>query len=143
MKILVVEDQVFLRHCTVMQLASIGLEAEVAADGRSALELARKKQYSLILMDIQMPEMDGFEATRWIRQIERERGWEPSFIVALTAAAEESECLRSGMNEYVQKPLTMQKLKSLISRLSSAGTPKSASPSSVLSSPDLAPIVDK
>lgn len=135
MKILVVEDHVLLRHCTAMQLASIGLEADVAADGKTALELARKHRYTLILMDIQMPEMDGFETTRWIRQIERERGWEPAFIVALTAAATESECLKSGMNDYVQKPLTMQKLKSLVSRHSQSSS------SVVTSVPDLFPVV--
>ena len=89
-----------------MRLTRFGCVADVANDGAEALQLAGNTQYDLILMDCQMPVMDGLQATRAIREAEKGRRHVP--IVALTANALEGErerCLEVGMDDYLAKPV--------------------------------------
>jgi len=83
----------------------------LAANGRLACEAFEREPFDLILMDIQMPEMDGLEATRWIRQSEREHNsLNPAAIVALTAHASQAQhdqCLAAGMDAVVTKPVSL------------------------------------
>jgi CheY-like chemotaxis protein len=91
---------------------------DVATNGREALELFAASVYDLVLMDVQMPEMDGLEATRRIHQICPIISCPP--IIALTANAmvgDEVECLAAGMDGYLKKPLKFEELKRLLGRI--------------------------
>jgi CheY-like chemotaxis protein len=96
-----------------------GCEITVAADGREALRRLQEKSYELILMDCQMPEMDGFDATRALRQRERARGADRTPVIALTANAFEEDrkaCLDAGMDAFLTKPIDADALHQQVSR---------------------------
>jgi two-component system, sensor histidine kinase and response regulator len=104
-RILLVEDNLINQLVAVESLKSLGFEVEVAWNGRESVEMAARKNYDAILMDLQMPEMDGFEATRLIRATPAGKNIP---IIALTAAAmvqEKEACLAAGMNDHVAKPI--------------------------------------
>ncbi|MEM9457728.1 MAG: response regulator [Myxococcota bacterium] len=106
-RILVVEDNVFNQKIPVHILSRLGCRADIAANGIEAVEMFESLDYDLIFMDVQMPEMDGLEATRIIRERERRRGGHIP-IVAMTGRAMDGareECLAAGMDEYLTKPV--------------------------------------
>ncbi len=108
-RVLLVEDNVVNQEVAEQLLQITGLVVETASDGRRAVELAATRRYDLILMDMQMPVMDGLEATRAIRA--RSGGALP--IVAMTANAFDDDrqaCLAAGMNDHVAKPIDAQRL---------------------------------
>jgi PAS domain S-box-containing protein len=110
--ILLVEDNKVNQKLALRLLERLGCQAKVAASGLEALAMLEKYDFDLILMDCQMPEMDGYEATRRIR--EREHGTRHIPIVAITANAMESDlerCLTSGMDSYLTKPIDFAKLR--------------------------------
>ncbi len=116
--VLVVEDNALMRGLAVKQLEKLGLEADVAVNGMQAIEKALARDYSLILMDCQMPEVDGFEATMEIRKEESIKGGHVP-IVAMTAfarAGDREHCLASGMDDFLSKPVTMDQLEDLIQK---------------------------
>jgi PAS domain S-box-containing protein len=109
-RILVVEDDPQVAHMLQMFLEVGGYETRMAEHGRRALEILEKEPVDLILMDLKMPVMDGYEATRSIRQREE---WRKIPIIALTAHArpeDKANCLAAGMNDFLSKPIEMQKL---------------------------------
>lgn len=113
MRVLVAEDNIVNQSVVTMHLSKLGAEFVIAHHGGEAVELARKEQFRLILMDCQMPVMDGFEAVRQIREYEKTTGASPSIIIAVTADAMEEDrekCLRVGMNEYLAKPIRAAEL---------------------------------
>jgi two-component system sensor histidine kinase/response regulator len=113
-KILVVEDNATNRRLVRLFLKKLGHDAEEAENGYDGVEKAASKRYDLILMDLEMPGMDGYEATRLIR--EAQNGFSP-FIVALTAHAlpeHRERSLRSGMDSYLSKPVKLADLKSVL-----------------------------
>jgi CheY-like chemotaxis protein len=113
--ILVVEDNAVNRKLVVTMLKKLGHKADVASHGREALAALDRGGYRLVLMDCQMPEMDGFEATRRIRA--REDGQARIPIVALTANAMEGDrdrCLAAGMDGYLAKPIQTEALRSVV-----------------------------
>jgi CheY-like chemotaxis protein len=92
----------------------LGLRADVAANGREAVQLFEMRPYNLILMDCQMPEIDGYQASREIRRIEaRDRH---SIIIAMTAdamAGARERCLEAGMDDYIAKPVSFGDLSAI------------------------------
>ena len=95
-------------------LGKLGLEVEVAWNGQEAVDRLRDQQYDVVLMDLQMPVMDGLAATRAIRQLERGRTVP---IIAMTASAfasDRDECIKAGMNGHVAKPVHMARLQSAL-----------------------------
>lgn len=113
-RILVVEDNLVNQEVALMMLESFGLQVDLANDGLEAVDAVQKKIYDLILMDMQMPKMDGLEATRQIRKIENANVIPlGNIIIALTANAMDGDmalCLQAGMNGYLSKPFSAVKL---------------------------------
>ncbi|MFI5295895.1 MAG: response regulator [Thermodesulfovibrionales bacterium] len=113
LKILLVEDNIDNQNLARKILENAGFAVDIAKNGKEAVEAVRKYSYKVILMDVQMPEMDGFEATRLIRELEAERGGARTPIVALTAHALKGyreKCLKEGMDDYLTKPLNKKAL---------------------------------
>jgi signal transduction histidine kinase/ligand-binding sensor domain-containing protein/CheY-like chemotaxis protein len=105
-RLLIVDDNVVNRKVLLQQLKKFGCTADIACNGLEAVEAVSKKAYDLVLMDCQMPEMDGFEATAAIRALPTSTS--KTMIVALTANAMDGDrerCLEAGMNGYLSKPL--------------------------------------
>ncbi len=112
-RILLVEDNVVNQRVAIAVLSRGGYRCEVANNGREAVEIFEGMPLDVVLMDCQMPEMDGFEATRAIRVLERERGEGNVPIVAMTANAMEGDrdrCIQAGMNDYITKPFNQASL---------------------------------
>jgi len=139
--ILVVDDNAVNLHVALGQLESHGYVAEVVSSGRDALIALARRRYDLVLMDCQMPEMDGFQATQEIRR--REGRSQHTIVVAMTAYALEGDrqkCLNAGMDDYIGKPIRGAELDRVIRRwLRSADaeaarratrTPRDAAPTS-------------
>ncbi|MEO8583171.1 MAG: response regulator [Flavitalea sp.] len=115
MKILVGEDNLMNQELITMILKRLGYEVEIAQNGKEVLEIVSEKNYDLIFMDVQMPEMDGLEATRMIRLC---LSIQP-VIIAMTANAmlgDKEECIRSGMDDYISKPLNIEELVVMLER---------------------------
>jgi CheY-like chemotaxis protein len=127
--ILLVEDNLVNQKVALRQLQKLGYAVAVATNGREGVEMALRGRYALLLMDCQMPEMDGYEATRAIRAAERDAGrYTP--IVAMTANAMEGDreaCLAAGMDDYLAKPLRMEDLGAMIGRWTLEGAVREAS----------------
>ncbi len=104
---LVVEDNMINQLVAKKILEKMGFEVDVSENGVEAIEAVQKTNYAFVLMDIQMPEMDGYEATKKIREMEKQTGHHLP-IIALTASAMDVDrelCIQSGMDEYVAKPV--------------------------------------
>ncbi len=117
MRVLVAEDNATNQMVVRAMLARLGQTVEIVSDGAQAVEAVRNGEYDLVLMDVQMPEMDGYEATRKIRSLSGAVASIP--IVALTAnavAGFEELSLKAGMNGHVSKPVTLAALSALLSR---------------------------
>ena len=112
-KLLLVEDNEINQQVAVELLRAGGYRCEVRSNGRQAVEAVRAADYNLVLMDCQMPEMDGYEATGAIRQWEARENRPPLPIIALTAnalAGDKQKCLDAGMTDYLKKPLNRREL---------------------------------
>lgn len=116
--ILIVEDDEILCRLAVRQLASLGYVAQAAANGKEALKLASEQSFSLILMDVHMPIMDGLEVAQAIRQREQESNTDRIPILALTAdlVADRKSCLTSGIDDFIFKPVTTDELRATLAR---------------------------
>jgi len=122
MHILLAEDNAINRTLATAILKRAGHSLTHAANGREAVEMASAETFDLIFMDVQMPEMDGFEATGLIRASERVTGRHTP-IVAMTAHAmtgDHERCLAAGMDDYISKPLQKTELFALLEKFSPA-----------------------
>ncbi len=116
-RVLVVDDEEINRLFLVDLLKMNNIHPDQARDGQDAVDKWRNNNYTAILMDIQMPVMDGFDATRTIRQLEKDTGRPQTPIIAVTAYhSEESrfECTNSGMDTYIPKPVVIADLLEII-----------------------------
>jgi len=134
-RVLVAEDNEINQFAAIRMLQKLGFEAEVAEDGRQAVEMAQHGRYTAIFMDCQMPELDGYEATSAIRIREGEGAHTP--IIAMTAntmSGDRERCLVSGMDDYLAKPLRLESLAAVCERW----LPAEAS----VAAPSSAPVAD-
>jgi two-component system sensor histidine kinase/response regulator len=117
-RILVAEDNIVNQKIAVRILEKIGYQSDAVANGQEVLSALERFSYDLILMDVQMPEMDGFEAVTAIREKEKENGQHIP-IIALTAhamKADRERCLQAGMDDYIPKPVQAQDLINAVDR---------------------------
>ncbi len=111
LRILLAEDNVVNQKLAMRLLQQMGYRADLASNGIEAVECVARQRYDVVLMDVQMPEMDGLEATR--RIVQRWPANERPHIVAMTANAIQGDreaCLAAGMNDYVTKPIRVDAL---------------------------------
>ena len=112
-KVLLVEDSPINQRVALEFLSDFGCDVEIAEGGQQAFDAHGEKMFDIIFMDCQMPDVDGFQATRMIRAREREVGLRPVPIIALTANAlrgDRDQCLVAGMDDYVSKPFAPERL---------------------------------
>ena len=117
-RVLVVEDNLVNQQVVRMMLTNLGVEADVAANGQEALGMAARGRYAAILMDCQMPVMDGYEATRRLRA-----AGDTTPIIAVTANAvhgDQERVLAVGMNDYLSKPISLNALRRALAQLADA-----------------------
>jgi CheY-like chemotaxis protein len=117
-RVLLAEDNVVNQKVALLMLARSGFRADVAANGSEALAAVQRQRYDLVLMDVQMPEMDGLEAARRIRALFPERQDRP-WIIAITANAMQGDreaCLAAGMDDYISKPIKTEELAAAMER---------------------------
>jgi osomolarity two-component system sensor histidine kinase NIK1 len=119
-KILLVEDNLMNQKVVMFNLKKLNLEIAPAVMGSEAIELFKNNEFSLVLMDIMLPEMDGYEITRAIREMEKQNNVEnPVPIIALTANTydnDKEKCFNAGMNDYLSKPFTSKQLIDVIAK---------------------------
>jgi CheY-like chemotaxis protein len=114
--VLIVEDTAVNQRLLMRLLEKLGHQADVVANGIDAVEIYKKRRHATIFMDIEMPVMDGFEATRRIRQHEH-ASREHALIIAMTAHTQlddRERCVAAGMDEYLPKPVTLETLKRVL-----------------------------
>jgi CheY-like chemotaxis protein len=121
LKILLAEDSLVNQKVAINQLQSLGYQTDIAANGQEALDLFSQIHYDIILMDCQMPILDGYSTSRQIRALEEEDGYTGSkvIIIALTANAMQEDrdrCLAAGMDDYLSKPVRKENLADIIAR---------------------------
>ncbi len=120
MKILLVEDNLMNQKVVMFNLKKLNLEIAPAVTGSEAIELYKNNQFSLVLMDIMLPEMDGYQITQAIREMEKQNNVEnPVPIIALTANTydnDKEKCFNAGMNDYLSKPFTSKQLIDMIAK---------------------------
>ena len=107
--VLLAEDNAVNQKVASLLLQRLGCEVHIVANGRDAVAACKTRNFDLILMDVQMPHMDGLEAARYIRKLEGKH----TPIIALTAGAvcgDREKCLEAGMDDYLTKPVTSQAL---------------------------------
>ena len=116
-KILMVDDDLDL--CLIFQTVFelLGYDSILAVNGKEAVEIATTQKPDLILMDIMMPVMDGYQATRMIRQNPKTRSIPVIAVTALTSSEEREECLKCGCDDYIAKPFKIKDIASRIEKL--------------------------
>ena len=112
-KILLAEDTPTNQEVARAMLKRLGCTVDVVCNGREALQYLSSQHYDIVLMDCQMPEIDGFEATRQLRQMEKQNSWRHTPVIAVTASIlrdEHDACISSGMDDFLAKPFKQSAL---------------------------------
>jgi PAS domain S-box-containing protein len=123
LKILVAEDNEINQKLMLRVLKQLGYDATLAKNGREVIALLESSHYDVIFMDVQMPEMDGLEATRFIRQ--KWNGARRPVIIAVTADAmkgDREKCLEAGMDDYISKPIHLEEVRDALARAAAGAT---------------------
>jgi len=118
-QVLLAEDNIVNQKVALKMLEKLGIHVDIAQNGKEAVQLSEEKVYDLIFMDCQMPEMDGFDATRAIREQEKKLQRSATPIIALTANAlegDKAQCLAAGMSDFLAKPLKQDTLRTLLAK---------------------------
>ncbi|HEY9776872.1 MAG TPA: response regulator [Planktothrix sp.] len=124
-RVLVVDDSEVGRTLLLSQLSHLGYEAEAADNGVKAVDKVMQGDFSLVLMDIFMPGIDGIEATRQIREYQTQQGKSRIPIVAVTGGADRQACIAGGLDDFVSKPIMLDDLRRVITQwLTPMNTPK-------------------
>jgi CheY-like chemotaxis protein len=147
-RVLLAEDNSVNQRVVGLLLECLGCRVDLAGDGAEAVGRATEVDYDLVLMDCQMPRLDGYDATRAIRRLDEERGRRRTPVVALTAHAlsgDRTKCFEAGMDDFLSKPISLERLRVALVKwfsplresvvLEEAGSPVSA----LLSGGELAP----
>jgi PAS domain S-box-containing protein len=124
LRVLLVEDNLINQKLARTVLSKMGYKADLAVNGQEAVNMTLRNRYDVVFMDIQMPIMDGLEATKWIRQNEHITGSSSTRIIALTAnalAGDAEVYLAAGMDDYLSKPLRIEELRKALSRVDQVG----------------------
>ena len=143
MHILLADDNIVNQKVALRLFEQMGYHIDIAADGLEAVDAVRRHGYDMILMDVQMPEMNGLEATKRVREFERETGRAPSIIIAMTASAmagDREKCLQAGMDDYLSKPVRPEAVQSAVERWGPIAR-KPGGRSSTAESPTPAPVL--
>jgi CheY-like chemotaxis protein/HPt (histidine-containing phosphotransfer) domain-containing protein len=127
LRILLCDDNALNQKVAARLLQQMGYDADLAANGKEAITALDRQPYDLIFMDVQMPEMDGLQATQVIRERQKEQSRFPNYksptiIVAMTAAAmqgDRDKCIAAGMDDYLAKPVRPEDIRSLVERWAS------------------------
>ena len=126
-RVLLAEDNVVNQEVALGMMAGMGVEVVVVNNGDEALNQFKSQQFDAVLMDCQMPVVDGFDTTRAIRKFEVETEQEPIWIIAVTAGAlagDRQACLSVGMNDYLSKPFTGEQLYKILEKILASGDTK-------------------
>ena len=132
-RVLFAEDNKINQLVGMKQLNKLGYNVDIVGNGREAIEAWQREKYSIILMDCQMPEMDGYEAARKIRKLEIEQNLTPAQIIAMTANAMQGArdlCLAAGMDDYISKPVDKDELKKVLEKTALKITASASCPAS-------------
>ena len=134
-RVLIADDNMINQRVASALCVKLGLRADAVGDGREAVAASAAVAYDLILMDCQMPELDGYAATRAIREREAAQGTRRVPVVALTAHAmrgDRDQCLAAGMDDYLSKPIRLEELRSAASRWLPTAAPAAVVPSAAI-----------
>ncbi len=144
--ILLVDDSKTNQYVGQESLSKLGLDYEIAVNGMEAVEARKNGDFDAILMDCQMPVMDGFKATHEIRKYEEETGKDEVQIIALTANAMEGDrekCVAAGMNDYLSKPYTVKSLFDVLSKVTTVSTKNITRTTESTGNTDVVPLINE
>jgi CheY-like chemotaxis protein len=116
LRVLLAEDNAVNQKLALRLLERMGLKADVVGNGRAAVDAIEAGAYDVVLMDVQMPEMDGLEATRRIRRRWPDRSIRIVGLTANAMAGDREACLAAGMDDYVSKPIRPEELEAAIAK---------------------------
>lgn len=147
LRILLCDDNGVNQKVALRLLLQQGYAADLAKNGREALNAIEQQPYDLVFMDVQMPEMDGLEATRAIRAREQQNapGEKPAVIIAITASAmqgDREKCLAAGMNDYLSKPVRLEDIRRVLEQWGQTAAPFNSPAPAPEPAPSAAPPVD-
>jgi len=123
LQILLAEDNVSSQKVAKQMLKRLGYKADIVANGIEALQALGRQHYDLVLMDIRMPEMDGLQATRIIRQRWPDNGPKIIAITAYALQGDKEKCIEAGMDDYISKPIKVNELAEVLKKYQTAEIP--------------------